>query len=94
MTSGKANSPYRIAFSRPARRAYDRADRALRTRLDGCWRQIEHDPRGHANSQPLHGPLSGLWRYRLGDLRIVYQIDDEERIVTIAAIAQRGSVYD
>jgi mRNA interferase RelE/StbE len=33
------------------------------------------------------------WRYRIGDWRIFYEIDSEERIVFLIAVAHRGSAY-
>lgn len=33
------------------------------------------------------------WRIRVGDYRIVYWIDDSERVVTITRVRKRGDVY-
>jgi len=33
------------------------------------------------------------WRVRVGDWRIVYEIDDDSRIVRIMAIGHRGKIY-
>jgi mRNA interferase RelE/StbE len=35
-----------------------------------------------------------LWRIRVGDWRIGYQIDDASRTVTIVAIGHRSEFYD
>jgi len=50
------------------------------------------DPRrfGHA----LTGDLKGLWRYRVGDLRIVAAIEDERFIVLVVTVGHRREVYD
>ncbi len=42
---------------------------------------------------PLTGKKKGLWRYRLGDIRIIYSIDKEKRAITIVAIDSRGDAY-
>ena len=34
------------------------------------------------------------WRIRAGDYRIVYEIDDGSRIVTVLKVAHRSIVYD
>ena len=52
---------------------------------DAALRRIELDPIAGA---PLYEPLKGLWSYRAGDLRIVYKIVPEARIVTILSIAR------
>ncbi|MEV6324492.1 type II toxin-antitoxin system RelE/ParE family toxin [Nocardia sp. NPDC051787] len=33
------------------------------------------------------------WRVRIGQYRIVYEIDDEEQLVTIYTVAKRSDVY-
>jgi mRNA interferase RelE/StbE len=43
--------------------------------------------------KPLRGPRKGQWRYRLGDIRIIYTVDRETRTIQIVAIDTRGDVY-
>jgi mRNA interferase RelE/StbE len=45
---------------------------------------------GHA----LLGDLKGLWRYRVGDYRIVADIREREILVMIVAVGHRRNVYD
>jgi mRNA interferase RelE/StbE len=33
------------------------------------------------------------WRIRVGDYRVVYWIDDSQRVVTITRVRKRGDVY-
>jgi len=53
--------------------------------FDAAFRTIENDPIAGA---PLFEPLKGLWSYRTEDLRIVYKIVAEARIVVILSIAK------
>jgi mRNA interferase RelE/StbE len=50
------------------------------------------DPRrfGHA----LTHDLKGLWRYRVGDFRIVASIEGERFIVLVVTVGHRRDVYD
>jgi mRNA interferase RelE/StbE len=41
----------------------------------------------------LKADLSGLWRYRLGDYRIICQIQDHELIVLVVTVGHRRQVY-
>jgi mRNA interferase RelE/StbE len=34
------------------------------------------------------------WRIRIGDYRVVYEIDDDARAVDVTRIAHRSEVYD
>ena len=36
----------------------------------------------------------GLWRYRVGDIRIICQIQSEELIILVLCVAHRKKVYD
>jgi len=35
----------------------------------------------------------GLFRIRVGDYRILYEIDDAGQVVTVTRVRQRGSAY-
>jgi mRNA interferase RelE/StbE len=36
---------------------------------------------------------TGIWRIRQGDYRIVYSIDDNEKVVTIVRVGHRLEIY-
>ena len=44
--------------------------------------------------RPLTGNLKGLWRYRVGDYRIVAAIEDDRFIVLVVTVSHRREVYD
>ena len=85
---------FAIQLTRGARRFVEKADRKLQQRLRRAFDTIAENPRDHPNIRPLRGEFAGLWRYRLGDYRIVYEIRDDDQVVIILVIAQRGDVYD
>ncbi|WP_442947936.1 type II toxin-antitoxin system RelE family toxin [Nostoc sp.] len=41
----------------------------------------------------LKGDFAGLFRYRVGDWRVVYQVDEEQQLITILLVAHRSDVY-
>ena len=41
----------------------------------------------------LKANLAGLWRYRVGDYRILCQIQDRELIVLVVAVGHRKDIY-
>jgi mRNA interferase RelE/StbE len=49
------------------------------------------DPRSTGHSPT--GQLSGLWRYRAGDYRIICDIQDRRVVVLVVEIGRRGEVY-
>ena len=52
----------------------------------------DEDPRRFGKA--LTGDLLGLWRYRVGDHRVVCQLKDAELLVLVLKVAHRRSVYD
>ncbi|MDP4584898.1 MAG: type II toxin-antitoxin system RelE/ParE family toxin [Verrucomicrobiales bacterium] len=53
---------------------------------------VDEDPRRFGKG--LRSDLAGLWRYRVGDYRIVCQILDGELIVLVVTVGHRRDVYD
>ena len=43
--------------------------------------------------KPLHGDERGLWRYRIGDYRLVCDIQDEKITVLVLRVGHRKDVY-
>ncbi|MBI3761258.1 MAG: type II toxin-antitoxin system RelE/ParE family toxin [Chloroflexi bacterium] len=56
-------------------------------------RKICETPLRDMNIKRLKGRRRGQFRYRLGDIRIIYTVDAEKETVTIVAIGQRGRIY-
>ncbi len=52
----------------------------------------EGDPRRFGRG--LKADLAGLWRYRVGDYRILCQIQDGELLVLVVAVGHRRDVYE
>jgi mRNA interferase RelE/StbE len=36
----------------------------------------------------------GLWRYRVGDYRIICELNDKLTVVTVLAVGHRSTIYD
>lgn len=49
------------------------------------------DPRRFGG--PLRRDLSGLWKYRIGDYRVVCDIQEEKVLVLVLRIGHRSKVY-
>jgi len=41
----------------------------------------------------LHGPLGDLWRYRVGDFRIICELRDKEIRIVVVRVGNRKDVY-
>ena len=52
---------------------------------------LAQDPKELGKS--LTGNLSGYWRYRWGDYRVIYKISEKEILILVLKIAHRKEVY-
>lgn len=43
--------------------------------------------------KPLRFELEGLWSARRGPYRVIYEIDDATRTITVVAVGHRADVY-
>jgi mRNA interferase RelE/StbE len=83
--------PYRVDLTRAAVKALKDLPAKDRDRIVGRVEDLAADPRPH-NSEKLTD-AGGLYRIRVGDFRVIYAIDDGERLVTVAAIGNRRDIY-
>ncbi|BAY92377.1 type II toxin-antitoxin system RelE/ParE family toxin [Tolypothrix sp. LEGE 11397] len=84
---------YELALTRKAQKFYEEVDISLVERLNRCFDQLRENPYEHPNIKRLKGKFSGLLRYRVGDWRVVYQVDEAQSLITILLIAHRSDVY-
>lgn len=58
----------------------------IRKNLEGC-----HDPRAHGKG--LTANKSGQWRYRVGDYRIIADIQEEKVLILVLGVGHRREIY-
>jgi mRNA interferase RelE/StbE len=84
---------YKAILHKDSAKFYKRADTNLRKRINSALEIILQNPRYHIHIKKLHGDLSNMYRYRLGDIRIIYEIHADIETIRIKVIEQRGSTY-
>lgn len=60
---------------------------------EAVYPELRQRPGFGAHIRKLRDYEPPTWRYRIGDWRVFYEIDPEERIVFLIAVAHRGSAY-
>lgn len=83
---------FQVILSHDAQRYYDRLDQVTRARLDRCFTVLEADPIEGGDIKPIKG-RAGVLRYRVGNLRVLYEVDLAAREVRVAQILPRGEAY-
>ncbi|HIV29609.1 MAG TPA: type II toxin-antitoxin system RelE/ParE family toxin [Candidatus Pullichristensenella excrementipullorum] len=85
---------YTVRYAKAALKSLQKLDRPIAAmlyawvgkNLVGCT-----DPRAHGKA--LTANRSGLWRYRVGDYRLIAQIDDSAVTILMLEIGHRSSIY-
>lgn len=83
-----------VIFADKARKEFLKLDKPIQKQIQTFIVKLQslEDPR--SSGKALVGNLSGRWRYRVGDYRLVCEIDDDKIIITILKIGHRNKVYD
>ncbi|MDD6119462.1 MAG: type II toxin-antitoxin system RelE/ParE family toxin [Selenomonadaceae bacterium] len=85
---------YRVETTARFRKEFKKLDRYtqkilkswIEKHLIGC-----EDPR--ATGKGLTANLAGLWRYRVGDYRLICEIEDEELVILTLTVGHRSEIY-
>ena len=81
---------YRLEVKRSASREIADLPKTDCVRIVARIQSLASDPRPHGSEK-----LSGAEKYRIrqGDYRILYEIDDASRLVTVVKVGNRRDVY-
>ena len=83
-----------VSISNIAERQLRTLDRPIQKRiLDWLSDRIEGCKNPRHFGEPLKGDHAGLWRYRVGDYRILCVIQDQKVVVLVLTIGHRRQVY-
>jgi len=83
-----------IDYSQTAKQQLNKLDKPVARRiLDFLDERVakQDDPRNLG--KPLTGPLGTLWRYPIGDYRVICEIQHQEVTVLVIRVGHRGEVY-
>ena len=85
---------YKVEFSESAIKQLKKLDKQT-SRIIKNW-VIKNlvdcdDPRVHG--KPLKGKLAGIWRYRVGDYRILAEIQDNRLVLILIDVGHRKDIY-
>lgn len=86
--------PWIVRITRTAEKQIERLDRQAQRRIVDFLRERvagAADPR--LTGKPLRGDKAGLWRYRVGDYRLICRIEDQELVVMVLQVGHRKEIY-
>ena len=91
--AGSSGVPkYTVRFVRSARKDLEALPDAAIQRIFPRIEALAEDPRP-SGCKKLRGARD-LWRIRIGNYRVVYQIEDRVLVVEIRAVGDRKDIYE
>lgn len=82
-----------IKLTAKSAKALNGFDKLTKQRLENFIDRLARTENPRSSGKALQGALSGLWRYRVGDYRLICQIKDSELIILVLEIEHRKDVY-
>ena len=79
-------------FTNESSKQYKRLDRRVKKRVNEALNEIMESPFRHPHIGKLRGRKNG-YKYRLGDYRILYHVNKQEKMCTIINIVTREGAY-
>ena len=80
---------HRVVFAERAAKDIAGLDRTTKERIGRALRRLETEPR--SKSRQLTQPALGTYRYRIGDFRVIFDIEGDE--VVILRVGHRSIIY-
>ena len=84
---------YRVELSADFEKSLAKLPRETARRILTGLREVENLEDSRSRGKALTGPLRGLWRYRMGDYRVVCDIRDDVLVVVALRAGHRREVY-
>ena len=85
---------YRVVFTEKAKKQIKKIDKYTASLIIG-WleKNIEGSDNHRVHGKALVDNKSGQWRYRIGDYRVICEIEDEKIIVLVLEVGHRREIY-
>lgn len=85
---------YSVEYSSAASKALLKMDRSV-SRMIYAWvnKNLVGTSDARAHGKALAGNLAGLWRYRVGNYRLIAEIRDDRLIILMLEVGHRSEIY-
>jgi mRNA interferase RelE/StbE len=84
---------WNIVISDAAKKQLSKLDQQVKRRILNFVYQEDLSELPRSLGKPLTGSFKGLWRYRVGDYRIICHLIDHELTVMVVDIEHRSKAY-
>lgn len=80
---------YSVSINKKAKDEYDSLDKTIQERIKEKISELEEFP-----ERGVHLIHSNFWKLRVGDYRVIYEINTADKLVIILYMGHRRNVYD
>jgi len=82
---------YKLAIKKSARKELDSLPDQIFLKVDKSILSLKEDPFPYTQAKKLRG--GDKYRLRVGDYRVVYSVDEDQKTITIYRVRHRKDVY-
>ena len=85
---------YAVELSQNAQNFLNKLDNSIKQRIEQTLKRLENNP--VPSDTKFIGRLEGdkIFRYRIGDFRVLYMLNESTQTILITKIDKRSRVYD
>ena len=82
-----------IRFTGHAKKQLLKLEASPQDRIIQAIDQIRDWPNWNLDIAPLRGRLKGAFRLRVGSYRVIFTVEHDSQVISIAAVVPRGGAY-
>ncbi len=80
---------YSVSIHKKAKNEYDSLDKTIQERIKEKISELQEFP-----ERGVHLTHSNFWKLRVGDYRVIYEINNSDKSVVVLYMGHRRNVYD
>ena len=83
----------RIEYTETARKQLKKLDKTMQKRILDYMDEVGQLENPRSRGKALVENMRGLWRYRVGDYRVICETQDSKIIISVLKIGHRKNIY-
>ena len=83
----------RIEYTETSRKQLTKLDKTMQKRILDYMDEVGHLENPRSRGKAFVDNMRGLWRYRIGDYRVICEIQDSKIIISELKIGRRKNIY-
>ena len=84
----------KVEFTETAFKTLKKLDGSVQKQIVKYVHELEELENPRSRGKGLSSNLAGLWRYRVGDWRLICEIKDDKLLISVLRIGHRSEIYD